>query len=114
MSSGETSGKSSRAKKSWSNTPPRATLTPRPGTGDLGMYHLGEMPHTDAKLGMLKQMLETVPDIRQKKVRLLKQAIEGGRYQIDKAKLAKILVDQAAHDAVHRGKVGLRRWPPKD
>ena len=75
---------------------------------------LGDMPHTDAKVGALKHMIDSMPDIRQKKVQTIKKAIKEGRYKVEKDKLAKKVVDEAATDAAHRGKVGLERWPRND
>lgn len=75
---------------------------------------LGDMPHTDAKVGALKQMIDSMPDVRQKKIQNIKRAIKDGKYKVEKEKLAKKVVKEAATDAIHRGKVGLERWPRGD
>lgn len=93
--------------------------TPLPGQGRATGVQtppgaLGDMPHTDAKVGALKQMIDSMPDIRQKKIQTIKKAIKAGTYKVEKDKLAKKVMKEAATDAIHRGKVGLGRWPRGD
>ena len=85
----------------------RGSVTPSPENAPAK-----PSPVSEGHIDRLKGMIESMPEIRQKKIQAIKRAVEEGRYYIDKDKLAKRVVEDAATDAVHRGKVGLERWPP--
>ncbi len=66
------------------------------------------------KFDHLKDIVDGLPDVRQKKISNLKKAIADGNYRVDGDALAQRIVNDAARDAAHRGKVGLERWPPAE
>lgn len=86
---------------------PRARL--RAGSDPLtGGKNMNVPPQ---KMGRLKDKIESVGEIRAQKIAPIKKAVAQGAYRVDSEKIAKRVVNEAANDALHRGKCGLDRWP---
>lgn len=86
---------------------PRARLRPA-DVPPPGARKASIPPH---RIDRLLETVDNLSEIRMKKVAPLKKRLAEGDYRIDADKIAKRVVNEAANDAVHRGKCGLRRWP---
>ena len=68
-------------------------------------------PPAEGRIERLKRVIASMPDLRRKKIEAIKRAIQENRYRVGTEELAKRLVNEAANDAIHRGRQGLTRWP---
>lgn len=66
---------------------------------------------TPGKIDRLMETVDNLGEVRQRKIGPIKKRLAEGAYRVDAQKIAERVVKEAANDAVHRGKCGLRRWP---